>query len=245
MTIGIILLVFFAIPVVFLGILNSGNLAGIILSVLIILCSIYSGKIHSAIQKLCRLSYGKIITAIVVLICGTVALFTVISSVLIISRFQNPPAADTTVVVLGCKVNPNGPSLLLKNRIDAAYRFLEDNPDIKCIVSGGKGNDEPISEARCMYDHLAKMGIDEDRIYIENESKTTRENIEFSKKIIDKEGLCKDITIITNDFHQYRASRIATKMGITSYNVSGRTPISMFPTYFLREIGGILYELVF
>ncbi|MCI8927757.1 MAG: YdcF family protein [Lachnospiraceae bacterium] len=48
-----------------------------------------------------------------------------------------------------------GPSKALQYRLDEACRYLDENPGIKVIVSGGQGTDEPVSEAQGMYDYLA------------------------------------------------------------------------------------------
>ncbi len=241
----IILLIMFIIPLAFLGILNAGNAVGIILCAAALFATIYSDKLVCFFKKLCLKKWGKVLTGFVVILAGLMAVLVIVAGTSIMSAANNPPKSETTVIVLGCKVNPSGPSLMLKSRIDAAYEFLKENPDTKCIVSGGQGDDEHMSEAKCMYDELVKMGISKERVYIEDKSSTTRENIEFSKNIIEKENFCKDITIITNDFHQYRASRIAADHGLKSYNVPADTPVSMFPTYFLREIGGFIFEMVF
>lgn len=38
--------------------------------------------------------------------------------------------------------------------------FLSENEDVICIVSGGKGDDEKISEAQAMKNYLVENGID-------------------------------------------------------------------------------------
>ena len=60
-----------------------------------------------------------------------------------------------------------------------------------------------------MYQYLVSKGIDPHRLYQEDKSTSTRENILFSYQLIKKENLPKAITIITNEFHEYRAQTIA------------------------------------
>ena len=43
------------------------------------------------------------------------------------------------MVVFGCQVKPDGPSVLLRDRLDAALGYWEEHPDIKIVVTGGKG----------------------------------------------------------------------------------------------------------
>ena len=72
------------------------------------------------------------------------------------------------MVILGCQVKPWGPSVLLQDRLDKALDYLEDHPDLIIVVSGGQGPDEPVSEARCMYDYLTEHGVDGAQILMED-----------------------------------------------------------------------------
>ena len=242
---GSFFLVMFLIPIIFIGIINAGNLAGIFSSVVLILIGVYLNSVCKFFNKLCRKTFGKLLTAILCVIMCIFFGLAAYASHLLISMFSVPPTEDTVAIALGCKVNPTGPSRMLKARIDAAYDFLSRNPDIKCIVSGGRGPDEHISEAMCIYNELTAMGIDKERLYIEDKSTNTKENLTFSLDIIVENSLPHSVTIITNEFHQYRAGQIGADLGLKTYHVSGKTPFSMFPTYFLREVGGIIFEIIF
>lgn len=241
--IGLILLVFFLIPLFFMGILNAGNGIGIVFSLMIIAYGIFLRQINAKIIRINESLFGKIIIGILSLIIAVIIVFIAVATANMIWAANNAPAKETTVVVLGCQVKPYGPSLMLTERLEAAYEYLSENPDTKCILSGGQGPDEPISEAQCMYDWLVEKGIEKNRLYIEDKSTSTRENLMFSKQIIEENGLNPAMTIITNEFHQYRASEIAKSLGIESYSVSGNTLITLLPTYYVRELGGILFEI--
>lgn len=241
--VGTILLIFFLIPLLFMGILNTGNGIGITFSFLMILYGIFFRQVNEKIKKLNQSRAGKIILRILSVIIAVILIFIVWATAKMIWAASNAPDKETTVVVLGCQVKPYGPSLMLAERLEATYEYLKENPDTKCILSGGQGSDEPMSEARCMYDWLVKKGIDKERLYIEDKSTSTRENLLFSKQIIENEGLNPAMTIITNEFHQYRASEIAKSLGIESYSVSGNTLITLLPTYYVRELGGTLFEI--
>ena len=66
----------------------------------------------------------------------------------------------TVMVIFGCQVKPDGPSILLRDRLDTALAYWEEHPDIHIVVTGGKGDDEHQSEAQCMYDYLTAHGVD-------------------------------------------------------------------------------------
>lgn len=154
------------------------------------------------------------------------------------------PKQDATVVVLGCAVRGGGPSLMLRERLIAAQDYLDETPEAVCVVSGGQGADESMSEAQCMYEYLTEHGIAPERIYMEDKSTSTRENIKFSAEIIRQNGLPDKMNIVTNEFHEYRAKRIADKQGIETGSIAGSTAWWLLPTYYVREMAGILYEWI-
>ncbi len=172
-------------------------------------------------------------------------LLVVIESGFMIAAANKTPTENVTVVVLGCRVYGERPSLSMVERLDAAYEFLIENEEAKCVLSGGKGTGENISEAECMYRYLVEKGIDANRLYKEEQSTTTRENLAFSKEIIKEEGLPTKIAIATSEYHVYRAGLIAKSLDMEYSAVPGRTAIWLFPTYYVRELYGILYEWVF
>lgn len=148
-------------------------------------------------------------------------------------------AQSDYAVVLGAAVNESGvPSRIMRSRLRAALEFMEKNPTATVILSGGQGPDEPMSEARCMYDAMLEMGAAQDRLLMEDESHTTRENLINSMEIIDGRGGTKQpITIISSEFHQRRARYIADSLGIESCAVSGHTDQWFYRVnYTLREV---------
>ena len=240
---GTILLIWFVLPLTLFGILNAGNGIGIAFSLLLITYSIFFKQINNGIADFYKKKLGRFILQPIFVVILLIIIFIIFTTVKMIYTANNHPKEETTVVVLGCQVKPHGPSLMLKERLEAAYEYLNENKNVKCILSGGQGADEPMSEAECMHNWLVDKGIAKDRLYIEDKSTSTRENLIFSKKIIDENSLNPIMTVITNDFHQYRASKIAETLGIINYNVSGKTLITLLPTYYIRELGGILFEI--
>ncbi|MED2185443.1 YdcF family protein [Bacillus wiedmannii] len=126
------------------------------------------------------------------------------------------------IIVLGSKVNGTKPSSSLQYRIEEAAEYLKSHEKTIAIVSGGKGKREDISEALAMKYELMKLKIAEDRIIMEDKSTSTDENIKFSKPLIPdnmKKGM-----IVTNDFHMFRAKKIAAKQGLQLEGLPAETP---------------------
>lgn len=152
---------------------------------------------------------------------------------------------DCTVVVLGCQVFPDGhPSLMLRGRINAAYDYLSAHPDAVCVASGGMDDSEPITEARCIRDTLVSMGIDSRRIYMEDRSRSTEENLAFSAEIIRANGLPTDVAIASDNFHQLRGAIWAERSGLTPCAIGCASPWFLTAGYWTRETAALIYMVV-
>lgn len=152
---------------------------------------------------------------------------------------------DKVIVVLGAKIKKDGkPTYTLEKRLDAALELLNKDESIKCIVTGGRGNDEPISEATAMKKYLVGKGIDENRIFEEGKSKNTKENILNSASIIERNNIGKNMIIVTDKFHQYRANRYAREIGFKSqgYGIKMRNDLRF--SYWMREVFAVSIEIL-
>lgn len=110
------------------------------------------------------------------------------------------------MVIFGCQVRKDGPSILLKDRLDTALDYLEEHPDIKIVVTGGKGDDEHVSEAQAMYDYLTIHGVDGENIYMEDQSRNTWQNVNNTFALMEREGwnLTDDVLLVSSGFHLAR-----------------------------------------
>ena len=143
---------------------------------------------------------------------------------------------NETVLILGCGLYGSRPSRALMQRMDRAIRYLNISPASNVIVSGGQGRNEDISEAEAMYTYLMEHGISKARIYVENQSTNTKENVLFSKKIIEENNLSKDIAVSTQEFHMYRASLLVKSAGLSFHALCACSTWYSIPVYFTREV---------
>lgn len=166
--------------------------------------------------------------------------FLAVEGVILSAGMASAPQGLDYIIVLGAKVNGREPSGALRNRIEVAAEYLEANPETIAILSGGQGPDEEISEARCMFETLASMGVDPSRLYLEDQSTDTSENLRFSRELIP-EGA--QIGLVTNNFHIFRS--LALARGLEIPNVCGvpvATSAISFPHYMMREFVGVVYD---
>lgn len=237
-------ILYFLLPFVYGRILNLGNITGIIVLLLLLFYGMFMPWIHKGIGIVWKKKAGKIGMIAAGGLAGLVFLLVSIETGCMIHAATKAPAEEVTLVVLGCRTYGDRPSIMLASRLDAAYEYLTEHPDVVCVVSGGQGADEPISEGEFMYRYLVQKGIASERIYKETKSTSTRENLQFSKRIIEEEGLNSRIAIVTNEYHEYRASMVAKDLELEHSAVPAGTPWWLFPTYYIRELYGILYEWV-
>lgn len=148
------------------------------------------------------------------------------------SKEDVPKNADY-MIVLGARVKGTVPSLALQCRIDAAAEYAKENKETIVIASGGKGSGEDISEAESIKRELMKLGIEESRIFLEDESTDTYENVEYSKAYIPKES--ESGILVTNDFHIFRSVEIAQDKNLDLVGLPAETPLVAVPKSYIRE----------
>jgi len=163
------------------------------------------------------------------------------------ASFGTPHKQCQYMVVLGAKVRVTGPSASLWDRIYGAYDYLEAHPDVTAIVSGGQGSDEPMSEAQSMYDELVNLGIDPERIWIEDKATSTWENLNFALDLIEEKTGQRPETlgVVSSEYHLFRASLFAKECGVDFVGIPARTSrVSQMVNHFMREIAGVWHYLV-
>ena len=193
-------------------------------------------------------AFAKITTRIftVILIIGLLVVG-ITEAVIIKASFGDPQEQVEYMVVLGAKVNADGPSVSLWDRICAAYTYMEAHPDVIAVVSGGQGTDEPITEAECMYRELVELGIDPKRIWIEDEATSTWENLNFTLDLIEEETGERPtkLGVLSSEYHLFRASLFADACGVDFVGIPARTSrLSQMINHFMREVAGVWHYLI-
>lgn len=182
-----------------------------------------------------------------VCVCVGFILFVITEAFVIHASFGQRDKRCQYVVVLGCLVRENGPSVSLRNRIDAAYDYLTEHPDVIAIVSGGQGADEPMSEAQCMYEELVARGIDPDRVWMEDQATSTWTNLQYSAALIEEKTGSRPTTlgILSSEYHLLRASLQAEDLGFDPVGIPAKTtnPLDAL-NHFLREVAGIWHYIL-
>ena len=182
----------------------------------------------------------------VVLILGLLVVGTT-EAVIIRKSLGDPKEPVEYVVVLGAKVNRNGPSVSLWDRICAAYEYAVAHPGTILILSGGQGTDEPITEAECMHRELCFLGIDPKQLRLEPEATSTWENLKFSLDLIEEETGVRPgkIGVLSSEYHLFRASLIAKACDVEFVGIPARTSRwGQRINHFMREVAGVWHYLI-
>ena len=190
----------------------------------------------------------KLVLALVLVgVLGFSALFGAVLS----GMYDQIDGEPQVMVILGCQVKPWGPSILLQDRLDKALEYLETEPDMTVVVSGGQGPDEHISEARAMADYLMEQGIEQERILLEDQSHNTVQNLTLTRQLLDELGydLEQDIVVVSNGFHLTRVRMLWERVWEEEDNLSTlAAPSSHVPSrlkMYLREPLALAKSFVF
>jgi len=128
---------------------------------------------------------------------------------MIVFNDQKPLIKADAGIILGAALWNDQPSPALKERLNYAIKLYEEGYVNYLILSGGKPeNRRGLTEAEGMKAYLLNAGIPDDRLLLEGHSRDTYENLMYSKRVADKNGL-NSVMIITHHYHTKRAEDIA------------------------------------
>jgi len=151
------------------------------------------------------------------------------------------PDEDTSAdyaIVFGAGVNGTAPSVSMLDRFRAAHAWLDAHPDGTVIVSGCRGGGEDISEAQAMYDWLTSHGAAPERVLMEEQARSSYENLTYSLAMIKERGGDPSgrVALISSEYHMHRLCVIARRLGCDPVRVPGRTSIlPLAVNYAVRE----------
>ena len=182
---------------------------------------------------------GVLTASVGLVLAVALAVFTVMG----VAAADRPSGDDApeTVVLLGCQVYNGQPSMMLRGRIQAAYDYLTAHPQAVCVTTGGLDrSSETVTEGGCARRELIAMGIAPERVYAEEKSFDTRENLLFAAEIIRENKLNDHVVIASDNFHQYRGQLFARQAGLTAQSAGCFSPWFLGAGYACREVVGIL-----
>ena len=165
---------------------------------------------------------SKWVKAFIALILVGVLVFGALLGAVLHGSYDHVEGEPNIMVILGCQVKPWGPSVLLQDRINKAADYLQSHPNVMVVASGGQGADEPMTEARAIYDALVERGISGERILLEEQSINTIQNLRYSMALLEQVGhdVDQDIVVVSNGFHLTRVRMLWARIHGNDDNLS-------------------------
>jgi uncharacterized SAM-binding protein YcdF (DUF218 family) len=109
------------------------------------------------------------------------------------------------------------------------------------ITTGGVYDGEKFSEGEVGKKYLEERGVPAEKIIAEEESQTTKQNLSRVKDIVEERGI-KNIILVSDPFHMYRALKIAEGLNLdATTSPTTQSPISK---NFWLEFGFIVKEVL-
>lgn len=149
--------------------------------------------------------------------------------------FFSPKAASSPlqkadwIAVLGAAQYNGEPSVILRNRLEAALRLYRQGYAPRIAVTGGRRPGDRFSEGEVGCRYLQARGIPRSVLYCEQESRRTWENLSNIAPIIGKSK----VIIVTDEPHLPRALILAEHLGLQASGFAVRGQFK--ETYWQRE----------
>lgn len=165
---------------------------------------------------------------------------------IVYGRIRSRRAVDFVVVLGAGLLGGNRVPPLLAGRLERGRVAFDDGRsrggDPMLVTSGGQGPDEDLPESHAMAEYLVERGVPRDRILLEDRSRTTWENLVYSKELMTEQRAGHRCVIVTNNFHVLRAALLARKAKVNGQVIGSRTAGYFWPSATIREFIAILVE---
>lgn len=231
---------------------SLGNLLSLLTGILLL---VLPAVAVALVLTLHPLAIGAAVLAFVICAQLGLSFVTFLVFTLVYARRRPRPGPDA-VVVLGAGLVRGGVGRLLGSRLDRGRAArdeqlaeLTSGPGgtaraIPIITSGGQGVDEPRSEASAMAEYLVEQGVPEQEILLEDQSRTTQENLLFSRRVADaslpEATTPGHLLVATSRYHVPRAALLSYRLGIDADVVGGKAANYYVPSAYLREFVAVL-----
>lgn len=174
---------------------------------------------------------------IMLLWAGTLA---IVTGTLLSETENNPTVVGADVVVVGTELSAEYDRVILDSRVKPTAEYLKQYPETRAILCGGAAAGESQTTAQYMKDAMIGLGIEADRLILEEDSQTAREAVKNAKPIVAQlQGGTQQyaVGLVSNEFQLYRARKYAEQEGLEAAKMCIKTPLVRMLTFnfFTRE----------
>ena len=155
-----------------------------------------------------------LVLTVVILISGAVVVLniyvkTVGGKYIVTAEEAKDYAPTDCILVLGCGVNEDGtPSAMLKDRLEKSVELY-----FTGVSDRIKTN---YDEVNVMKQYAIDRGVPSEKIFMDHAGFSTYESIYRAKEIFQ----VRNMVVITQEYHIYRALFLCEKLGVTAYGVT-------------------------
>ena len=138
------------------------------------------------------------------------------------------PLEQRAALVLGAKTKDNVMSNALRARVDYAIELYHTGQVGAVIFTGGFRDKDPAreqSESALARDYAVQRGVPTQRIWIEQRSTTTLENLREAQAIVNAQGFAQ-VALVSDRWHLARAQAMARDLDLPV--VPAPTPYSVY-----------------
>ena len=171
------------------------------------------------------------------------------------------------IIVFGAGI-VEGKNQIINSRLETAVEYAKKYKHCKFVLTGAKGEKEPMEEAIYMRNYMVERGIDDASILVDTFSVNTYENIQNSLELINKDVKRRNrrenfiprpfksksgsfdldflnIGFMSSEFHLTRINLIARAFGIRRpYDILCKTEFLYKPYLYIREDLSLIKALV-
>ncbi len=237
------------------------NMLGVILGILVCIGTLFPHLLSEYLQRStlvdvhneqgAALYIEMVVTHTMLVVVTYLECILVSTIILSLKAARMIPSFDRDyILILGCQIRKDGTlTPLLKGRADRALEFAEMQKKASgyaplFVPSGGKGDDEIISEGEAIRNYLLECGIPEDRILTEDRSVNTEENMRNSADLIREHAGRPDFkaAFSTTNYHVFRAGVLAEQQGLHAEGIGSKTKSYFWINAFVREFIAAVYS---
>jgi uncharacterized SAM-binding protein YcdF (DUF218 family) len=156
-------------------------------------------------------------------------------------------APAQAIIVLGAGLLAGQVPPLLAGRLQQALAAAHQRQGqrktssrIPIVPSGGQGADESRSEGEAMAEWLREHGVPDRDILVEDQARTTEQNLRYSAGLLQRVGIDPPYLIVTNKYHAPRAAMLARKVGVDAQAIGSPTALYFWPSAYLRGIIAVM-----
>ncbi len=142
---------------------------------------------------------------------------------------QSEPEPASAIVVLGAGIEGDRPSPIFEARLRHGIELHRQGLAPWLILTGGFGSDKRAAEAEVGREYALAAGVPDSAILIETHSRTTLQNLKETDRLLDEHGLDRELIVVSDPYHLFRASRMAESLGLKTQ--ASATPSTQFRSW--------------